>query len=134
VSGLALCLVLGAAAAHDDAAAPVRWRRASERLELDVTVGPRSGPPRIGAFHPWVVSLHDRQGNPVHPARIAIDGGMPAHGHGLPTRPQVTQYLGEGRYLVEGVRFNMAGEWVWFLAIDTASGPDRVRFDLLIDY
>jgi hypothetical protein len=117
-----------------DTAPPTSWKRASERLGFDVTVGPREGPPRIGVFQPWVVSLHDRHGRPVHPARIVIGGGMPAHAHGLPTRPQVTQYLGEGRYLVEGVRFNMAGEWVWDLTIETPSGLDRVRFDLSIDY
>ena len=27
--------------------------------------------------------------------RIGVDGDMPQHGHGLPTRPQVTDYLGD---------------------------------------
>jgi hypothetical protein len=41
-------------------------------------------------------------GEPVENATIAVDGDMPEHGHGLPTCPQVTKYLGNGDYLVEG--------------------------------
>ncbi len=110
------------------------WAQKSARGMLDVTVAPQSGAARIGALHSWVVALRDAQGNPVYPARISIDGGMPAHGHGLPTRPQVTRYLGNGEYLIEGVRFNMAGDWVWRLRIETPAGVDEVKFDLLIDY
>jgi hypothetical protein len=146
---VALAAALGAArgAAEDRPTAPAavtpgdrgevaapRWQRRSERGALDVTIGPRSGAPRIGPIHEWVVTLKDREGRPVHPARIAVDGGMPAHGHGLPTQPKVTEYLGDGRYLVSGVRFNMAGAWVWRLAIETPDGADRVTFDLDIDW
>ena len=51
---------------------------------------------------------------------------MPAHGHGLPTAPRVTEILGDGRYLVNAARFNMAGWWQVTFAIeghhaDTAS-------------
>ena len=37
---------------------------------------------------------------------------MPEHGHGFPTVPEVTEYLGDGKYLVEGLKFSMPGWWV----------------------
>ena len=36
------------------------------------------------------VAIADAAGEPVDDATIGIDGGMPQHGHGLPTRPRVT--------------------------------------------
>src|SRR4249920_3274177 len=32
------------------------------------------------------------------------DGGMPQHGHGLPTRPVVSRELADGTYLMEGMK------------------------------
>ena len=67
---------------------------------------------------------------PVSDAAIAIDGGMPQHGHGLPTRPRVTKNLGNGWYEVSGLRFNMGGWWELKLTITTAAGTDTVTFNL----
>jgi hypothetical protein len=53
----------------------------------------------------------------VADAQINVNGGMPAHDHGLATSPRVTRYLGEGQYLLEGVRFHMPGEWLMKLDI-----------------
>jgi hypothetical protein len=57
---------------------------------------------------------------------------MPQHGHGLPTQPQVTQSLGNGDYLVEGMKFQMAGWWVVDFNIDSAGQRDNVRFNLIL--
>jgi hypothetical protein len=76
------------------------------------------------------VAVVDAQGQPIDGARITVDGGMPQHGHGLPTRPRVTRNLGNGVYEIEGVRFNMGGWWEFTLSIATASGTDRVTFNL----
>src|SRR5690349_20737536 len=46
---------------------------------------------------------------PVASATIDVDGGMPQHGHGLPTTPRVTHVAGDGSYEVEGLKFNMGG-------------------------
>lgn len=51
---------------------------------------------------------------------------MPQHGHGLPTNPAVTSYLGKGRYRIDGVRFNMSGWWEFKLAIAAPQGDDQV--------
>lgn len=78
------------------------------------------------------VVVRDAAGRAVDGAQITIDGGMPQHGHGLPTRPRVTRALGEGGYEIEGVRFNMGGWWEIRLAITTAQGADAVVFNLAI--
>ena len=74
--------------------------------------------------------VRDGEGRAIDEAEIAIEGGMPAHGHGLPTRPRVTRSLGDGIYEIEGVRFNMGGWWVVRLAIDGSKGSDVVTFNL----
>ena len=76
------------------------------------------------------VLIADADGLPVDGAVIEIDGGMPEHGHGLPTRPRVTRALGAGVYEIQGVRFNMPGWWELRLAIETPAGADVVTFNL----
>jgi hypothetical protein len=78
------------------------------------------------------VAITDAAGTPVDGATIQIDGGMPQHGHGLPTRPRVTRALGNGLYEIEGVRFNMGGWWEFTLAINAPSGSDIVTFNLAL--
>src|SRR5918998_721320 len=57
------------------------------------------------------VFVANAETRPLADAVIAIDGGMPQHGHGLPTRPRVTKVLGSGWYEISGLRFNMGGWW-----------------------
>jgi hypothetical protein len=76
------------------------------------------------------VVVRDADGRAIDEAQISIDGGMPQHGHGLPTRPRVTRSLGDGVYEIEGVRFNMGGWWELKLAIAGFSGADTVTFNL----
>jgi hypothetical protein len=112
---------------------------AAEPLEADSAAGlyhavlePAAEPVPVNALHAWTVTLTDAAGAPVDGAEIAVGGGMPAHGHGLPTAPAVTEEMGEGRYLIEGVRFNMTGEWEVTLSVTTDLGTDEVvvRFTL----
>jgi len=76
------------------------------------------------------LTVRDAEGRAIDEAHISIDGGMPQHGHGLPTRPRVTRNLGEGMYEIEGVRFNMGGWWEFKLAIAGSRGADTVTFNL----
>lgn len=76
------------------------------------------------------VAIVDAAGRPVEHATIEVDGGMPQHGHGLPTRPRVTGALGSGLYEIEGLRFNMGGWWELKLAIVAAGAADVVTFNL----
>ncbi len=68
-------------------------------------------PIEINKIHSWVLSVRTSNGDPVTTAEISVLGGMPLHDHGMPTRPRVTEYLGEGRYRLEGMRFHMNGHW-----------------------
>lgn len=76
------------------------------------------------------VLIEDAAGGAVDGAAITVDGGMPQHGHGLPTKPRVTGNLGGGIYEIEGVRFNMGGWWEFKLTINGPSGIDTVTFNL----
>ena len=78
------------------------------------------------------VVVRDADGRAIDDAQISIDGGMPQHGHGLPTRPRVTRSLGDGIYEIEGVRFNMGGWWEFKLAIAGSCGADTVTFNLAL--
>jgi hypothetical protein len=96
------------------------------------SVKPGLSPIAIGTIHSWVVQITSPDGMPVEAAAITVDGGMPQHGHGLPTEPEVGANLGDGRYQVEGMKFNMPGWWVVNLSVDGPDGADTVTFNLVL--
>ena len=108
-------------------------QRPTEHKKFVVAVQPPATPPAINQIHSWQVKLSTPDGAPVTHARISVDGGMPQHGHGLPTRPQVTQELADGTYLVEGMKFSMTGWWEIKLAIEAAGAADKVTFNQVIE-
>ena len=85
---------------------------------------------KVGKLHQWNIIVTTADGAPIDSAKITVDGGMPQHGHGLPTKPLVTTHLGDGKHVVEGMKFNMGGWWVVKLTIDGAKGSDVVTFNL----
>jgi hypothetical protein len=85
---------------------------------------------KVGRLHSWSVRVVDAKGAPVNDAKITVDGGMPQHGHGLPTKPIATKALGDGKQLVEGMKFNMGGWWVVKVTVASAAGSDVVTFNL----
>jgi hypothetical protein len=97
-----------------------------------VSLAPPSAPPAINQMHSWTVHVKDPAGSPVLGARLVVDGGMPQHGHGLPTKPRVTRELDNGTYLVEGMKFSMPGWWNIRLDIHTPQGQDRVTFNTIV--
>jgi len=97
-----------------------------------VTLQPPATPAHINQLHAWQVMLASPAGAPIAHARITVDGGMPQHGHGLPTRPQVTQEPSAGTYLIEGMKFSMTGWWEIKLAIDSPEGADKVTFNTVV--
>lgn len=106
--------------------------RPSEAGHYQVSYAPTPDPIPVNQLHAWTLEILTPEGAPVADAVVAIDGDMPQHGHGLPTQPQVTEYLGEGRYLVEGVKFQMGGWWVMDFEIASEGRPDRVRFEFVL--
>ncbi len=87
-------------------------------------------PVSINRIHNWIIHVETSDGRPVDGASITLVGGMPDHDHGLPTVPLATQSLGDGNYLVEGVKFHMNGWWQITVSITAGSEVDSVIFDL----
>ncbi|MEP9389130.1 FixH family protein [Mesorhizobium sp. KR9-304] len=95
-------------------------------------IEPESPGMKQGELHSWILTVKTPDGKPVDDAKITVGGGMPDHNHGLPTSPEVTQYLGEGRYRIDGVKFSMSGWWELRFDISSAAGSDTVTFNLVM--
>lgn len=89
-------------------------------------------PVPVNQLHTWQLHVETADGQPVDNATITIFGDMPQHGHGMPTKPLVTQNLGKGDYLVEGMKFQMGGWWVIDFAINANGQSDTVSFNLML--
>jgi hypothetical protein len=110
-----------------------REERVGEAGLYRIAIAPEGGAIPIGAIHSWVVEVATAAGEPFVPTRLAFDGGMPQHGHGLMTAPRVTRALGNGRFLVEGVKFHMGGDWTLRVEIVGPAGADVAVFHVPVD-
>ena len=104
--------------------------RTSERGLYRATIRPQGDSIPQGKLQRWTLHLETATGAPVDSAAVAVDGGMPQHGHGLPTKPRVTRALGNGDHLVEGMKFNMGGWWVVKFRVAAQPGQDSVVFNV----
>lgn len=104
--------------------------RQSEAGHYRASITPQGDTIPQGKLHRWTLHLETTNGTPIDSATISVDGGMPQHGHGLPTKPRVTRDLGNGDHLVEGMKFNMGGWWVVKFRVNAAQGTDSVVFNL----
>lgn len=104
--------------------------RPSEAGAFRVSYKSETTPPPVSRLHSWTLHVETPDGKPVDGATIKVDGDMPQHLHGLPTRPAVTQALGNGDYLVEGIKFQMGGWWQMYFDITAADQSDKVTFNL----
>ena len=103
-----------------------RW---SEKRLFEVSYTATPSPVPLLTTHTWTVTIADGEGRRVRDATVTVLGGMPEHDHGFPTTPQIKP-LGDGRYLVEGLKFHMPGDWVVILRIQAGASSDSVRFEL----
>jgi hypothetical protein len=106
--------------------------RTSEQGIYQVSITSNLDPVDINQIHSWTLHVETPEGQPVEHAEIVVNGGMPQHNHGFPTSPQVTQELGDGEYLVEGVKFNMAGWWEMTFAITANGQSDSITFNIVL--
>lgn len=88
-------------------------------------------PIEINRIHNWILHITS-DGEPVTGASLAVSGGMPAHDHGMPTRPRVTAELGNGEYRIEGMRFHMGGDWEVSIEIKANGKSDTVVVTLAL--
>lgn len=119
-----------------DGKTPSQIDTATSKLSHDghymVSIAPQAEPVAINTMHNWVLEVMTPDGKPVQKAKVSIAGSMPQHGHGLPTAPRVTENLGDGKYLVEGMRFNMVGWWALKLDIE-GHHADTVSFNIILE-
>jgi hypothetical protein len=88
-------------------------------------------PVPLNTMHTWTVWITDDAGRAVTDATVTISGDMPGHGHGMPTVP-AARAIGGGVYALEGMRFQMPGDWYVELQIESAGRRDSVRFDFTL--
>lgn len=106
--------------------------RKSDNGLFRATITPSVDPVPVNQIHTWTLHVETADGQPVPGAKITLDGRMPQHSHGLPTKPEVTRDLGNGDYLVEGMKFQMSGWWVVSFQITANGQSDSVTFNLML--
>ena len=118
------------AAHHADAF----WSQAtaSKRKLFHARYKTSGGAMPMNRIHSWMLNIKTPSGEPVSGAAITVEGGMPMHGHGLPTSPVATAANMPGNYMVEGIKFTMPGHWVVRFDIQAGSKIDTVEFNVMV--
>jgi hypothetical protein len=106
--------------------------RLSDEGLFNVTYTASTGTVPVNQIHQWTLHVEGADGKPVEDAAIDVDGDMPQHGHGLPTQPRVTKNLGNGDYLVDGMKFQMGGWWLMDFTITAGGQSDAVHFNMML--
>ena len=95
------------------------------------TIRPQGDSIPQGKLHSWTLHLESPDGTPVKAEQVAVNGGMPQHGHGLPTKPRATRRTPDGDVIVDGMKFNMGGWWVVTFKVTAAgAAPDSLTFNV----
>lgn len=118
---------------QQDPGMDMRTEKPSDNGLYTVTFVPSEGEPATGAISVWHLKVSDAAGDPVTGAEIAVDGGMPAHGHGLPTVPAATGEVEPGVYTIDGIKFSMVGHWKFDVTIKADAGEDTVSFNRILE-
>ncbi|CCV14448.1 FixH family protein [Mesorhizobium sp. STM 4661] len=132
LAGILAVVYLTAPQAPQGAGADISRSKKTANGLFVASFEPERGVIRQGELQSWLLTLKTVAGAPVEGAAIAVSGGMPQHNHGLPTSPQATDYLGDGRYRIDGLKFTMSGLWRLHFAISAAAGSDTVVFNVLL--
>ena len=104
----------------------------SDEKRFIVSIHPHTEPAPINRIHSWRITLTTLAGEPITKAAFYVGGGMPDHGHGLPTRPVVTEEPTPGTYFLEGMKFSMHGRWEIKFAIQSGEVSDIVTFNTMV--
>lgn len=97
-------------------AAPVEYSTETSNFTLVLTA---PEPVQLNKIYSWKAQLishvKDSNLNQLTMDDLKIGGGMPAHGHGLPTQP-VASHLNNSHnqqllFDIEGLKFQMWGDW-----------------------
>ncbi len=122
-------LIVGSALACVSDAAGNSWQTISGKY-FAVSYQSQTVPLPLNRIHSWQTTIKTvDDGRPVEGAVVKIYGGMPAHRHGLPTQPRTTE-VGNGRYLIRGLKFSMMGDWEVWLDVTYGSLSEKLVFKL----
>jgi len=114
------------------------WEGGSEIASNDrtwkVVYRPVGGPIRRGetfTIEAWVFAAGETA-KPRTDVSLAVDAGMPQHGHGMNRVPRIEKQKG-GRFEAQGLLFHMSGKWA--LYFDVGSGPlvERAQTDVEVE-
>jgi len=119
---------------HSSAPADVDTSTARESAKKLFRVSYESNvlPIQVGRIISWKLRVETADGHPVKNAEVAVSGGMPEHGHGLPTMPQVAEGTVPGEYVVQGLKFSMPGWWVMTFRMKAEGVEDVTTFNLVV--
>jgi hypothetical protein len=96
------------------------------RIEKDgVAIAYRTIPAKIEVGKPFrieVVACHGK----TAPTRIAVDAGMPMHGHGMNYKPS-EKTIAPGHSEFDGLVFHMPGSWT--ITFDIFEGSSKKRME-----
>ena len=111
-----------------------QWSNTSKSGTYSVTIYPKQTNYTIGDYHDWFIEVRDTADKPLTDLRIGVTGGMVAHGHGLPTQPVVSSHINNGKYRIEGMLFNMSGNWTLIFHFRNAGFNDQAIFDIELEH
>lgn len=104
----------------------------SQKKNYHVSLYSKTFPLPLQKIHSWVLHIETTDGRPISNATVYMHGGMPVHRHGFPVKPRVKKKLGNGNYLVSGIKFSMIGEWEIRFSIEEPTIRDRAIFRIKI--
>jgi hypothetical protein len=89
-------------------------------------------PEQINRMHGFGLLLATADGTLVAGAAVRLTGHRLHAPNSLPTAPRVSPGPDAGVYLVEGLRFHMAGEWRLVFEIESGKIRDRAMLDIVV--
>ena len=107
--------------------------RRSRQQRYRVQIRQRPEPLALNEFQTWLLHVATPDGRPVSGAVLNVVGGMPQHGHSLPTQPRVQAADTPGDYRVDGLQFSMPGWWEVHVYVSKDRLEDIATFNVLLD-
>lgn len=134
IAGALLAAVLATAAVcARPANLDLSLNRPTEHGVFRIRIASGTSPIPLSRVHPWSVHVTGADGRAVLGATIEVDGGMPEHGHGLPTSPRAEAAGVPGGYFIKGMKFSMTGWWVLKLNVVAPDGRrDQITFNVVL--
>jgi hypothetical protein len=115
------------------AAAPASWpaTQASDGGNFEVTIEPEGAAIVRNKHFAIDVKLVAISGD-TEGVSVKVDGDMPAHGHGMNTKPEFSAIDGGG-HRAEGMLFHMGGDWVITVDVMRDGKSEKAAFPVSVE-